>query len=270
MMSPTITRVRRRDGGAGGGLLPGGRTLIFCVALLLQSVSHCSSFDILGQVRSWFASDLTAPTPPTAKMESLHNKMPNSGAPSFHILLHFNGKCCDPNDRVVIPAGADITSFKKRAAHIFHEEMHSEGGSDIESTAIKLYDEDGLIDDLATFLVRWPSAIKVGESGPNVWVVLPGTLFVWPTVKVGHVFKPSNVESGDPAHPIELETLSESPRVFAVRNFLSDDEIETLRAFASSKLERSHVGIGNEVFSNDRTSKTAWDTRSEVSIRIQK
>ena len=57
--------------------------------------------------------------------------------------------------------------------------------------------------------------------------------------------------------------------MFRVRNFLSDAEIDALTAYATTKLERSHVGIGNEVFSDDRTSKTAWDTSSDVSMRIQ-
>lgn len=262
----------RPDGGflAGGWLSPAARILVLSLVLLIYHVVPCASLDLVGQVRSWFGSGPAATTPPTADMETTQSALVNSRPPSFHILLHFNGKCCDPNDRVVVPAGSDLPALKKRAGHIFHEEITAGGSGNIDLTALNLYDEDGIINDLTKFLVRWPSAIKVGESGPSVWVVPPGALFVWPTVNAGHVFRPSNVESADPALPIELETLSESPRVFSVRNFLSDGEIKALQSFASSKLERSHVGIGTEVFSNDRTSKTAWDTRSEVSIRIQK
>merc|ERR1711871_426884 len=36
------------------------------------------------------------------------------------------------------------------------------------------------------------------------------------------------------------------------------------------RLQRSHVGIGKETFHNQRTSKTAWYTNSEMSLKIQR
>lgn len=88
--------------------------------------------------------------------------------------------------------------------------------------------------------------------------------FVWPASHIGKVHHP------DASSDVVLETISLKPRVFLVQNFISDEEIDALISHAQTRLERSHVGIGKEKFDSVRTSKTAWDTKSEMSIRIQK
>ena len=196
------------------------------------------------------------------------NNAASARAPAFRVTFFYNGECC--NEGVTAEFAAGLTgvdgTFAARAAAAFPRRL----GTQIDPASVSLYDAHGLIDSLGRFLARNPSALAVGSpAGARVWVAKPGALFVWPTVSVGHVHVPQGVASADPARPLEIETLSESPRVFWVHNFLSDAEIDTLVGYAKDKLERSHVGIGNEVFSDDRTSKTAWDTNSENSLKIQ-
>ena len=132
--------------------------------------------------------------------------------------------------------------------------------STVEET--RIFDSDGL--EITTD----GQLLKVA-TGSRVHFVKGDNHFVWPTVRLGHKFWPVHVESVDPKNPIELETISESPRVFKVKNFLSDEEVSYLIQHAQNRLERSHVGIGKESFHNERTSKTAWDTSSSVSLKIQ-
>jgi|UPI0004B68B35 prolyl 4-hydroxylase len=96
-----------------------------------------------------------------------------------------------------------------------------------------------------------------------------GRQWIWPSVEIGHVTQPG-IRHSPGAPPLTLETISMSPRVFLVKNFLSEDEIDYLIGFAKTRLKRSHVGILKESFSNTRNSKNAWDTRSKESMRIQK
>ena len=100
--------------------------------------------------------------------------------------------------------------------------------------------------------------------------VLPGKYFHWAPKEIGHKWTlgVDQPYPDDPQKKISMQTLSRSPRVFSIDNFLSDDEINYLVEHAEA--ERSHVGIGKETFNRQRTSKTAWDTSSEVSLRIQR
>lgn len=64
-----------------------------------------------------------------------------------------------------------------------------------------------------------------------LFAVPPNRHFVWPAFEIGHRVAVPGVTSSLPGHPIFLETLSDSPRVFLVENFLSaedaDEVIET-------------------------------------------
>ena len=106
--------------------------------------------------------------------------------------------------------------------------------------------------------------------GTALHAVPAGRLFVWPSGALGSVNEPAHmpVTPGN-TDPIRLRTVSASPRVFTVENFLSSAEADQLVAYAKTRLQRSHVGIGKETFHNERTSKTAWDTSSQGSIAIQ-
>ena len=130
------------------------------------------------------------------------------------------------------------------------------------SNECRFFDESGLE-------IKHESQLSSLSNGTRLAVVKGDNHFIWPTVKIGHRWKPKHVESPIPSKPIEMETLSESPRVFLIDNFLTDAEIEYLVDHAKNRLERSHVGIGKETFHNQRTSKTAWDTGSAISLKIQ-
>lgn len=107
--------------------------------------------------------------------------------------------------------------------------------------------------------------------------------FVWPTVKLGHKVKvpfgkndvrynPSSDDS------IILETISISPRVFRLHNFVTADETDAMMARAKKLgLERSTGGLqkqGKEgenqgEYISDRTSTNAWDVSSPLAIKIK-
>eukprot|EP00946_MAST-07B_sp_MAST-7B-sp1_P003660 g3660.t1 len=126
----------------------------------------------------------------------------------------------------------------------------------------RLFDEDGLE-------VTDESQLASLRNGSALQVVKGDNHFFWPTVRLGYKWRPKHVTSPYPSKPITMETISESPRVFLIENFLSEAEIEYLVNHAKGRLERSHVGIGKETFHNQRTSKTAWDTHSKTSLTIQ-
>jgi hypothetical protein len=164
-----------------------------------------------------------------------------------------------------------LYNVRSRAAQLFSNEISSmlKAGETINPADIKLYDETGLLNNMERIVGDLGEELNKFVPPLFIWAVPKGTNFVWPSYQVGHMQRPLGVVSANVSKPIELETLSLSPRVFFIRNFLSDEEIEKLISFAKDKLKRSHVGIGNEGFSDDRTSKTAWDTSSPISMKIQ-
>eukprot|EP00940_MAST-03C_sp_MAST-3C-sp2_P001804 g1804.t1 len=68
------------------------------------------------------------------------------------------------------------------------------------------------------------------REGEDVYVVSSGDLFVWPAPKRGTIFE--NVVEGT---EVKMEVLLDSPRVFRVRNFLSQEEADDLVAFSQSE-----------------------------------
>jgi hypothetical protein len=142
-----------------------------------------------------------------------------------------------------------------------------------------------------------PSALTEGQL---LFLVPEGRHFVWPAFHVGHTATwPGKVAL--PPRPITLETLSESPRVFRVTNFLSESDadalIENVRNIAEPrrKLQQSKTGAGNKVHTNTcvsvveliltrahspfliytqdvakgRTSESAFDVRSPVALKLK-
>jgi len=61
-----------------------------------------------------------------------------------------------------------------------------------------------------------------------LFAVLPKRHFIWPAFEVGHKVEVPGVTSSIPGQPITLQTLSDSPRVFLVENFLSPQDAEDL------------------------------------------
>lgn len=112
-------------------------------------------------------------------------------------------------------------------------------------------------------------------NGAAVSIVPEGLPFVWPVRKIGDVI---SVPGGPNGTQIELETLSIEPRVFRVRNFITNDEVEATIAYAlSTAMEASTVGeiikgktgqnLGTVAY--DRTSTNTWDTESPRARELQ-
>ena len=178
----------------------------------------------------------------------------------IHIRLHKNGNCCHEGKPIKLLKG----SVWNDVVLTFRANLPDQLKAD---ESIKFFTSDAEI----TSTKALQTSLRGGATDTlDIMYVESGALFVWSTRHVGYKFYPTNVASADPGAPIALETLSESPRVFRVSNFLSNDEMEYLKSFATERLERSHVGIGKESFSDDRTSRTAWDTNSETSLKIQR
>lgn len=94
--------------------------------------------------------------------------------------------------------------------------------------------------------VRSLSALREGDS---LFLVPADRLFVWPTFHVGHRVEVPGVASAYPGKRVTLETLSESPRVFLVENFLSEQDADDLIEFT--------LGIDDEVFGLKRSTTGA-------------
>ena len=165
-----------------------------------------------------------------------------------------------PGCRVVgLELAHGIDDLRAAAASAFSCTAHLQ--DDIHGRC-RLFDEEGME-------VKGEEELSLLQNGSALQVVKGDNHFFWPTVRLGHTWRPKHVTSPDPDQPITMQTISESPRVFLVENFLSEAEIEYLVNHAKGRLERSHVGIGKETFHNQRTSKTAWDTSSKTSRTIQ-
>ena len=168
-----------------------------------------------------------------------------------------------------IPAGYTIESLKELVSDIVPIKYHP----------FKLYTQEGL-------LLR--NLNSVGNNFSNIFYVANRRHWMWPPTKIGHVIFPKYVhedevnDENNLLQPnsrgninkevgVSMKTLSLSPKVFLIENFLSEDEIEYLVNYGKKHLAPSHVGIGKEVVNEEfRTSKTAWDTRSRLSIKIQR
>ncbi|GAB5033500.1 Hypothetical protein NocV09_01400340 [Nannochloropsis oceanica] len=109
-----------------------------------------------------------------------------------------------------------------------------------------------------------------------LFAVLPKRHFMWPAFEVGHKVAVPGVTSSIPGQPITLETLSESPRVFLVENFLSPQDAEdlienalgiTAEGFA---LKRSTTGAEGSEVSSQRTSENAFDTTSPIAMKLKR
>jgi len=106
------------------------------------------------------------------------------------------------------------------------------------------------------------------EDGQRVYCVPQGVHFVWPMKKTGNTFYPKNVVGPIPGKPIRMRQLSENPRVFAVDNFVSPEEVEEILRSNRNRMTPSEVGFGG--WQDDtRTSSTSWDFTSKAAKTIQ-
>lgn len=114
------------------------------------------------------------------------------------------------------------------------------------------------------------------SEGQQLFLVPPDRHFVWPTFGVGHRVELPGVASACPGNPIVLTTLAESPRVFEVENFLSEQDADDLVAFTLAidddvyGLKRSTTGAKGSEVSSQRTSENAFDTSSPIAMRLKR
>eukprot|EP00616_Rhizochromulina_sp_CCMP1243_P003024 CAMPEP_0118962014 /NCGR_PEP_ID=MMETSP1173-20130426/499_1 /TAXON_ID=1034831 /ORGANISM="Rhizochromulina marina cf, Strain CCMP1243" /LENGTH=508 /DNA_ID=CAMNT_0006910229 /DNA_START=69 /DNA_END=1595 /DNA_ORIENTATION=+ len=110
------------------------------------------------------------------------------------------------------------------------------------------------------------------QPNQSVWVVPPERWFVFPTGELGRTVELRRMRSPrKEGHAITLETLSQSPRVFRLNNFLTDEESDELVANALAdtdpvtSLQRSTTGAEHQVsFNKVRTSENAFDGSSRL------
>jgi hypothetical protein len=180
-----------------------------------------------------------------------------------NVHLHQNGNCCEN--------GVAINLLKDFTWSDIEQTLHANLPPHLKADKeLTYFSNDFEITSMELFL---KSFVQNNENNHDaifhLMYVKGNAKFVWSSRHVGHKFQPTNVVSGNIKKPITLETLSTSPRVFRVSNFLTDEEIEHLKSYAMEKLKRSTVGVGNTAFSDHRTSRTAWDTTSKISLKIQ-
>ena len=101
--------------------------------------------------------------------------------------------------------------------------------------------------------------------------------FVWPTIEIGHTVTLDYLPKVDGFDErIQLETMSNRPRVFRLKNFISDKEVDELLAItAAANLTRSTGGLGKDdsseqnsgEISETRTSTNTCDVEEKASQR---
>jgi hypothetical protein len=91
---------------------------------------------------------------------------------------------------------------------------------------------------------------------------------MWPDYDVGSKIRIQHPESPIPGKQIELTTLSHSPRLILIDNFLSDEEVDHLVDRARSRLEQSVTGANADGTHAHRTSKNAWESTTPIARRL--
>ena len=106
----------------------------------------------------------------------------------------------------------------------------------------------------------------------------PGTHFVWPCVNLHSTRSVPGLSSN-----VKLTSLSSSPHVFHVSNFLTDQEMDDLKAYSTSqqnpyRMSRSTAGThqswdkqgGKDNVISTRTSENAFDIQTNNALTIKK
>ncbi|KAJ1398016.1 hypothetical protein B484DRAFT_424971 [Ochromonadaceae sp. CCMP2298] len=104
-----------------------------------------------------------------------------------------------------------------------------------------------------------------------------GRLFIMPARAVGDRARVDHITSPT-ASAVEVETLSVSPRIFRLRHFVSEEEVQELIDNALERedkqgLHRStttKAGSAEKTVDPYRTSDTAFDVDSAVSLTIKR
>lgn len=123
------------------------------------------------------------------------------------------------------------------------------------------------------------AALPTGDMvETSLWVVRPDKWFVFPSGELGRaVAVPRVSPPRGKAHPITVETISSSPRVFHLHNFITEAESDSLVAYALANtdpvlgLQRSTTGAEHQVsFNKVRTSENAFDSVSPTARAVKK
>ncbi|CAB1105756.1 unnamed protein product [Ectocarpus sp. CCAP 1310/34] len=122
--------------------------------------------------------------------------------------------------------------------------------------------------------VRVPSMASV-EDGETLYVVPQNRNFVWPTVKIGRKVTVPHVKTPLGAEVV-LETLSHSPRVFSLYNFMDMEEADNIIEDAlgmtqeAYRLKRSSTGTKGNAISKTRTSDNAFVTHTKTAQALKR
>lgn len=113
------------------------------------------------------------------------------------------------------------------------------------------------------------------KNEDNIFVVAPNCQFIWPSFSKGHITTITHI--GIPhgnTLPIQVETISEKPKIFRLINFFSAEEADRLVANAMSaaayRLKSSVTGSNEFNIDNLRTSENTFDTTSIDAMTIKK
>jgi hypothetical protein len=119
------------------------------------------------------------------------------------------------------------------------------------------------------------AALAVRAGG--VWLVPRHRRWIWPVGKLREVIPLPDVSTALDGKAVALESISASPRVFHVHNFVSDEEMNAVRASTLAikdkygKLQPSTVGAGAEMrLDPTRTSDSAFVPGSAEAMTIKR
>ena len=106
------------------------------------------------------------------------------------------------------------------------------------------------------------------DDGAKVWIVPSHRYYLWPKYDVGQTIRIQHPESPIPGKQIELTTLSNTPKLIQIDNFMSDEEMQHLIDRASERLEQSVTGANADGTHTHRTSTNAWESNTAISKRL--
>lgn len=113
------------------------------------------------------------------------------------------------------------------------------------------------------------------SQGENIFMVHEGRVFMIPTKGVGDRREVHHVSSPIPYSRIVLETLSETPRIFKLENFITEDEAQRLLINARDHSDDPNMVVlpHAQLSSEDRpvhTGNLYYDQFSEIALLLKR
>jgi len=199
--------------------------------------------------------------------------------PTITATLFANGALANGVSTVIPPALCDAGDDGAALAAWAAAQV---GNLPDQCTECTLYDETARritsCEELDATTTAGSADVPKGWLQASLWVVDPGKWFVFPTGALGRVVTVPRVASPRGAQrPISVETISHSPRVFHLHNFITEAESDALVAYALANndpilgLQRSTTGAEHQVsFNKVRTSENAFDSISPTARAVKK